>query len=199
MDEADKVPRAQSYLEEYRHQQQLPDALPVSLVSHVWSRSPLGRVKLNTDAGIDDEGVGLGVVVRNHDGNFILAAAKRLKGINDPTLGEALAIEFGFQLARHHHLTMSVVETDCLVVVNKLEVADEIQTEIGVVLRNIRRLAAMMGGSVHFASRVANEAAHIMAHTKARWDITGVWFDRPLLNLLDQLLKDNVASFSTGL
>ncbi|CAL1410544.1 unnamed protein product [Linum trigynum] len=198
MEECDIGPRAQLYLEEYRYQQEERFHSPTPQVNQTWARPPAGRVKLNTDVGLDYTGAGLGVVARDHNGAFILAAVKRIKGVRDPTLGEAMAVEFGFQLARQHQMASPIVETDCQVVVNRMAAPERVQTELGTILRNIKRLATETGGGqVQHVSRKANEAAHIMAHTKARWDIADVWFDRPPLNLLDQLASDDVTSLSS--
>ncbi|CAL1368489.1 unnamed protein product [Linum trigynum] len=152
-------------------------------------------MKVNVNAGLDAEGVDLGVVVRDHAGNFVLAAAKRMKDIKDPTMGEALAVEFGLQLVRQHHIAAPMVESDCLTVVNSTNGTVEVETEVGIVYRNIKNLLGEFeNGSLRHVSRKANEAAHIMAHTMTRWNRAEVWFDRPPLNLLDQLVIDNVDS-----
>ncbi|CAI0464675.1 unnamed protein product [Linum tenue] len=71
--------------------------------------------------------------------------------------------------------------------------SSEIQTELGVICRNIRKLLEETGGgTLQYVSRKANKAAHIMAHTNILWDIADVWFDRPPLNLIDQLKLDDV-------
>ncbi|CAI0400330.1 unnamed protein product [Linum tenue] len=141
---------------------------------------------------------GYKVWLRNFQSQHEERRVKRVKGIRDPTLGEAMTVEFGLQLARRHQLATPFVETDCLSVVNSLEKADEVHTEVGTVLRSIMRLVAMTCvGRVMHVSRQANEAAHIMAYTRARWDIADVCFDRPPLNLLDQLVSDNVTQHRT--
>ncbi|CAI0559041.1 unnamed protein product [Linum tenue] len=53
----------------------------------------------------------------------------------------------------------------------KVEVAETIHTEIGVVCHNIQNmLREFEGGTWRHVRRDANEASHIVAHMKARWD-----------------------------
>ncbi|CAI0424981.1 unnamed protein product [Linum tenue] len=53
----------------------------------------------------------------------------------------------------------------------------------------------MEGGQRGFVRHVPREAigaAHVMAHSETRWDLAEVWFDRPLVFLLDKLKLDDV-------
>ncbi|CAI0475332.1 unnamed protein product [Linum tenue] len=122
-----------------------------------------------------------------------MAAAKRIKGEHDPQMGEALAAEFGLQLARQHQLGALVLETDCLSVVNCVSNAANDQTEFGVVCRSIHRLLEETGdGECKHVSWTANKATHIMAHLDMNWNVVEVLFDRPPICLLDQLELDSV-------
>ncbi|CAI0383231.1 unnamed protein product [Linum tenue] len=193
MEEMEIVPWAEAFLDEYRLHQSEGEENHLTGDTQIWKRPQEGRLKINTDAGIGDEGVGLGVVVRNHMGEFVMAAAKQVRGIQDPTMGEALAVEFGLQLARQHHMVSPIMEVDCVNVVAGVRRAAGIQTELGVICRNISKLLEETGGgTIQHVSRKANEAAHIMAHVRTLWDRAEVWFDRPPLILLDQLKIDDV-------
>ncbi|CAI0424872.1 unnamed protein product [Linum tenue] len=77
--------------------------------------------------------------------------------------------------------------------VKSLNGAHEVQTEVGVVCRKIRKLLLEAGGGDwKYANRKANEAAHVMAHTRTSWDETVIWFDRPPVFLINQLQLDDV-------
>jgi hypothetical protein len=58
-----------------------------------WKPPALGSLKINWDAGIDrDRGVvGIGIVVRNHEGSLIAALNCSLFANLDPTSAEAYA------------------------------------------------------------------------------------------------------------
>ncbi|CAI0453651.1 unnamed protein product [Linum tenue] len=135
------------------------------------------------------------MVARDSDGNFLLAAAKKIPGEWRPETAEAMAAEFGAQLAAHFHYSDVVLESDCLTLIQKMHHPEEQHDEVGVLCRSIRRLlfASGQGGWKHI-SREANEAAHLMAHTETRWNERVVWVDQPPVFLIDQLLQDNVTA-----
>ncbi|CAI0493327.1 unnamed protein product [Linum tenue] len=72
--------------------------------------------------------------------------------------------------------------------------AEEVETELGIVCREVRKRLESIGGIMRHVCRDPNAAAHIMAHSKTRWDEAEVWFDRPPIFLVDQLSLDNVTT-----
>ncbi|CAL1368219.1 unnamed protein product [Linum trigynum] len=191
--EEEIVVRAQAYLDDYRQYQETLENSPGPVMAKTWQRPATGKIKVNVDAGVVDGGLGLGVVIRDDRGRFVLAAAKKVRYGGDPEMGEALAGEFGLLLVRQHHLGSPVLETDCLTLVGKLSTAREVHTEVGVICRSICKLMEEIGGGEwRHVSRMANEAAHKMAHVNTRWNEAEVWFDRPPMCLLDQLKLDDV-------
>ncbi|CAI0402249.1 unnamed protein product [Linum tenue] len=102
----------------------------------------------------------------------------------EPEMGEVLATEFGMQLVRQHQLGRPLLELDSLTVIKYIREAGNIHTELGIICRNIQRLLE------------TNKAAHIMEHSNTRWGEAEVWFDRPLILLIDQLSIDNVTASS---
>ncbi|CAI0476924.1 unnamed protein product [Linum tenue] len=91
-----------------------------------------------------------------------------------------------------------VIEVDSLGLVSKIQAAEVINSEIGVICRSIRRLLEESGtGTWQHVGRDGNNAAHIMAHTETRWNECIVWMDNPPFFLVDQLQLDNVTA-NTG-
>ncbi|CAI0390384.1 unnamed protein product [Linum tenue] len=86
--------------------------------------------------------------------------------------------------------------TDCLQLVRLLTEQSYSRSELGVVCRNIRRLVEDRRGSFSHTYKEANEAAHIMAHARTRWDERIVWLDRPPIYLVDRIKLDDVAANS---
>ncbi|CAI0435220.1 unnamed protein product [Linum tenue] len=110
-------------------------------------------------------------------------------------MAEALAAEFGLQVAAQAQLTNVILETDCQTLTSKLAAAGSIHTEVGIICRNIRKLLGEMGqGSWQFSPREGNKAAHIMCHSETRWNESMIWFDRPPMFLVDQIESDNVTA-----
>ncbi|CAI0422062.1 unnamed protein product [Linum tenue] len=185
--------KACSILDEYRQRQDREEVVAGVQSEGRWKRPIEGRIKVNTDAGSFTDGGGLGVVIRDHAGRFLLAAAKKIRGVPNPELNEALAAELGLQLVIQHRLGVPILELDCLTVVKSIREAETIHTELGTICQSIRRLLdSIPGGSIEHVSRKANEAAHIMAHSETRWNMAEVWFDRPPIFLVDQLRLDDV-------
>ncbi|CAL1389098.1 unnamed protein product [Linum trigynum] len=190
------VGRAYNFLEDYRAHQKVQVEVENNGAAQRdgWKKPQLGEVKINSDAGVlRDGGTGLGVVIRGADGKFILAAARNVRGEMRPDVAEAYAAELGARLGQQCDGTRVVLETNCLSLINQLDSAEGIQNDNGVICRSIRRqLAQVNEGRWQFVSREGNEAGHIMAHTKTRWNETIVWTDHPPFFLVDQLAKDNV-------
>ncbi|CAL1360251.1 unnamed protein product [Linum trigynum] len=175
--EEDIVPRATSLLDEYQQHQAALHPPQHNTVGRHWGKPIQGKVKLNTYAGVCEEGGRLGVVVRDAEGRFLMAVAKRVRGEQNPEFGEALAAELGLQLVRQHQLGLPILEMDCKAVLNRIREVNRDQTKLEVICRNIKRLLEDLGdGGCRLIYRTANEAAHIMAHLKTRWNKTGIWF-----------------------
>ncbi|CAI0458261.1 unnamed protein product [Linum tenue] len=51
-------------------------------------------------------------------------------------------------------------------------------------------------GSWQYSPREGNKAAHIMSHSETRWNESMIWFDRPPMFLVDQIVLDNVTTTS---
>ncbi|CAI0389358.1 unnamed protein product [Linum tenue] len=100
-------------------------------------------------------------------------------------------------MAVHGHFQKVVLESDCQVVIHKLQAAHEIQDEVGVICRNVKRLLQGTGECRwHHICREANEAAHVMAHAMSSWNETMIWFDSPPGFLFNQLQLDDVTALT---
>ncbi|KAL8520548.1 hypothetical protein ACS0TY_011177 [Phlomoides rotata] len=87
---------------------------PIDLSVEKWRPPPRGRLKLNSDAGIFYDGtVGMGFVVRDWEGQLVLAGAKRCLVASDSSfLIEALALRFGVLSVIDRGLKVDLLETD---------------------------------------------------------------------------------------
>ncbi|CAL1401347.1 unnamed protein product [Linum trigynum] len=114
--------RAKLLLEDYKQNQQRKKEHSPQPVRQGWRKPADGETSVFTDAGIlADGGAGLGVVIRDSEGRFIMAAAKRILGRWEAEVAEAMAAEFGVQLGVQFRLPNVKVETDCLSIVHKLQ------------------------------------------------------------------------------
>ncbi|CAI0465203.1 unnamed protein product [Linum tenue] len=77
----------------------------------------------------------------------------------------------GLQLASNMQMSNLILESDCLSLIQKLNSQIRIETEVGVVIRNIKRMMMYLGAdSYKYIKREANGAAHMMAHSMTIWD-----------------------------
>ena len=67
-----------------------------------WKPPQEGHCKLNTDAAVRENRLGLGAVIRDGDGNILLVAKEMVQLATDPKIVEALAMRFGLQLPKTH-------------------------------------------------------------------------------------------------
>ena len=76
---------------------------------------PEGWFKVNVDAavGVEQQRAGLGIVIRNSGGKFIVVAMKPSKFIGKIDFAEAEAIQWGLQIAKEAAAASLIVETDC--------------------------------------------------------------------------------------
>ncbi|CAL1392170.1 unnamed protein product [Linum trigynum] len=137
------------------------------------------------------------MVVRGPNGQFLMAASKRIPGRWSVEEAETIAAEFGVQLAKQHHLMNPILETDSLGLVTKLHEAELIESETGIRCRSIRRILEDLGlNSWQHVRREGNAAAHRMAQAETRWNEQIVWFDnRPPPFLVNQLTLDAVTAY----
>lgn len=83
-----------------------------------WKCPPAGWFKVNVDAAIklDQQRVGLGIVIRNSEGKLIAAALKPTKWLDKVDYAEAEATKFGLEVAENAGCSPLIVETDSQVV-----------------------------------------------------------------------------------
>lgn len=97
-----------------------------------WSPPPNRWQKVNVDATVDVENqmVGLGVVVRDSEGNYRAAAIKILKFSANVAMAEAAAMEWGLQVAEKASITSRIFKSNSLEVIDLINNKSSSLTEI---------------------------------------------------------------------
>ncbi|KAL0017569.1 hypothetical protein SO802_004638 [Lithocarpus litseifolius] len=113
--------RCQHYMEEYWAAFILPLKHPQSLDSK-WSPPQLPFYKVNVNGAVfgKQKEAGVGVVIRDHEGNFIAGLSKKFKAPSGATEVEAKAFETGITFAKEVGIQDFVLEGDSLTIVNAL-------------------------------------------------------------------------------
>ncbi|CAL1377049.1 unnamed protein product [Linum trigynum] len=139
------------------------------------------------------EGTGLGLVVRDETGKFLLAAVRRERNQWQPELAELRGLEFGLQMVEMHCFSLAIVESDCQTTIQKLKGEEDSRLEVGLVARELKHRANEMGQVCwSFTKRSDNEPDHVMAHSNCNWDTSETWALRPPVFLLSPLEKDGL-------
>ena len=133
-----------------------------------WTPPPAGTVLINIDAALfaSSRRMGVGVVVRNHIGECLAACSERLDGITTPELAEALAFRRSTALARDEGYQNVIIASDCLSVVQRLNLSRRDRSTVGAVISDIKSMAEGFSSVVfRHVSRVVNVAAHTLARS----------------------------------
>lgn len=64
--------------------------------------------------------MGVGVVIRNHNGNFLTACSQLLDKVSAPEIAEALAVKCAVSLAQEEGLDKIILLSDCLSVIQRI-------------------------------------------------------------------------------
>ncbi|KAK2661322.1 hypothetical protein Ddye_007855 [Dipteronia dyeriana] len=130
-----------------------------------WKRPREGLFKVNTDATICIERniVGLGIVIRNHEGEVMGCSSQSTVSNYTPQIAEACAIFRGLLFAKDAGLLPAVIESDAKTVVDLINVEAPSRADIGIVISDIVYFCKLYDIRVVFASRSANVVAHTLA------------------------------------
>ena len=87
-----------------------------------WKPPLEGYVKVNTDDAIhmEEQKVGLGIIMIDSKGDFVVAAMKMSKFIDNIAYAEAKAIHLGMNIAEAVASGLVIVESDCSKVVDQI-------------------------------------------------------------------------------
>jgi ribonuclease HI len=157
-------------------------------VHHVkWFPPPEGKYKVNWDAAVDTVNgrLGIGIIVRNHNGLVIAARSRTKMGCLEPVAVEALAafqaIEFSIELG----LQDIILEGDALQVVNALNFSGRCLSRFGQIVADAQMIIASLSSwQIVHSPRETNFAAHGLARAAVKHVIDDIWLeDIPILYL----------------
>ena len=145
-----------------------------------WMKPPVGVVKINWDAAVDERigSVGLGTIARDHEGRVLAMHCSTCKHIYNPTTAETLvswkAVVLGVQLG----VIYLEVEGDAKEVVNGLNCASHCLGRKRPVLNDIKTLLQSFNTwKVTHVNRGTNGAAHTLARLVLSGGEDRIWFE----------------------
>ncbi|XP_058760957.1 uncharacterized protein LOC131634317 [Vicia villosa] len=134
---------------------------------------------MNVDAGCFEDGsVAFGCLIKNQDGNVLLAACKREEVSVCPLIGETLAIRWSLQVAKELKVERILVQSDALSVVDCIN-AVSVRADIDHVIRDCQfLLSSFKFASVVFINRSFNSDAHSFVGLGNRFG-SRTWLEMP--------------------
>ncbi|XP_015385025.1 uncharacterized protein LOC107176703 [Citrus sinensis] len=145
-----------------------------------WCPPPVGFYKVNVDAAVHTEQqlTGLGVVIRNPQGQIIVAAIKSTKFQDNVTAAEAEAVKWGLEIALEARLAAVIIETDCIEVANLANSKTSSKKEIMWTISDIHSYKEKFQSlSIQHVPRCCNSCAHSLAKRALRSLETVTWKD----------------------
>ncbi|KAI9197641.1 hypothetical protein LWI28_001992 [Acer negundo] len=112
-----------------------------------WKPPDAGRVKINSDAALDDVRMvsGIGVVIRDWKGNVFASCCHRFEAVYRPQIAE---VELG--------LVLALVESNALEVVNLISAKVAPASDVWIVIHDSLNLVSSWFVSFNFVPRIAN-------------------------------------------
>jgi hypothetical protein len=110
--------------------------------------------------------VGVGILIRNHTGDCLVACTEPLKGVVSPEIAESWALRCAVSLVRDEGLTSVMFASDCLSLIQRINSSTNDRSEVGAVVADIKRLTTSFSYvSFRHVRRSLNVAAHILARS----------------------------------
>ncbi|KAL8091980.1 hypothetical protein AgCh_034313 [Apium graveolens] len=165
------VDNAKQYLEQWRYAQRKVSysMFPQSVEGDgevSWVKPQESEIKVYVDAALFEEfnASGIGLVVRDSEGEMIMAKTICIKETLDPEMAEVIAIKEALSWTEKLPWQHITVESDCLLVVQSIRSKTPMLSLFGRMVKECRRLLQEQNTvSLSFIKRSANMVAHELA------------------------------------
>ncbi|XP_062089241.1 uncharacterized protein LOC133795796 [Humulus lupulus] len=159
----------------------------------LWSKPPLGSLKINVDAASFNEASkhSFAGIARDHNGTFIEAFSVCRAGTVSPELGEVLGVHEALSWIKRRRWVDAVIETDSILVVQALRSNISMDSYFGCVIDDCKVLWKDLNSvSIVFVKRSANGAAHALAKASSFVAERVLVKENISPNVLDVMLQD---------
>ncbi|KAH7836340.1 hypothetical protein Vadar_000082 [Vaccinium darrowii] len=161
--------------------------------AHRWEKPCHGWFKINFDGGLDHRKKvgGLGIVIRDYNGNFRAARAIHIRNCMEPLGIEAMAARESLIFALELGLQRIILEGDCQQVVKLIQKNEVCDSSIGALISDINCLRQSVSElDVRFVRRSGNSVAHCVAKNAVGGNGSRTWEFFPPPWLLSSLQGD---------
>ncbi len=145
-----------------------------------WQPPPNGIIKVNWDASLNmkDRYVGIGIVARDHSGNFMGARAITKKVIGSPTLAETMATLEAVLFCKECGFFEVILEGDAKQVVNDVNAGKTDLSAAGLFVDDIlSELKGLRYVKVAHIGRNSNNVAHVLAKEASAKFLDMAWLE----------------------
>ncbi|XP_057802917.1 uncharacterized protein LOC131018209 [Salvia miltiorrhiza] len=157
-------------------------AAPVARCSG-WHSLPAGHIKCNVDAAFFDEEnkTGLGLVIRDYEGAFVVGKSVQLMGRRSVEEGELLGIKEALSWIKELGYSKGVVETDCKRAADFISSRERNLSEVGIIADYCRsELLSLPDVAIAHVKRDQNAVAHGLAKLARDLFSHHVWSEPPI-------------------
>ncbi|XP_048498228.1 uncharacterized protein LOC125496729 [Beta vulgaris subsp. vulgaris] len=160
----------------------------VAAGAKVWEAPAMGSLKINSDAAMFDDGkVGIGGVVRDAEGDVLMATCVVMEGGGEVDIAEGLAARHSLQVALDAGFRCVILESDNLKLISHLISGKEENNSFGFVISDILWLCmSFLSISFSHVCREGNRVAHKLAHISKNFNGMRVWLEE----VPDEVLAD---------
>jgi ribonuclease HI len=172
---------AQQIQKEFLRVNQKENGEPQQGMENKWQNPPVGWLKVNCDAAIDRGGrrMGIGIILRDHEGKVRAAWSISRPGLVDPTAAEASALFHGLNQCKVLGVSKLVVEGDSKVIISAVQNREASSSRYGHLIDDlVMLLDSSPGWQMVHVRRESNRAAHGLAKVALktvfdrRWDFS---------------------------
>ncbi|XP_059446504.1 uncharacterized protein LOC132178058 [Corylus avellana] len=147
-----------------------------------WRAPPNGWFKANWDARVNRRKgcVGIGVVIRDHQGKMWASKCQTRPGLLDPLAAEAVASFMAAQLCLEMGIRQVQLEGDAKTLVDIINSDEADESGRGQLIADIRLiLRAIPCWEMRFTHREGNKVAHLLAKLAKHDTMNKVWLYNP--------------------
>lgn len=159
-----------------------------------WQPPDEGWWKLNIDAAVQSDRVGVGMVVRDNTGDMVMGAGCKLELNCAAKLAEARAALFGLQYAFDAGYRKVVLESDCSSLIDLLKGKASEASITQMIVRDTLSLVTNFDACTFmFAKRSCNRLAHAIAKVSTAFEEVLIWLDECPPEFVHFVIEDKVS------
>jgi ribonuclease HI len=163
-----------------------------------WEAPVLDFYKANWDVAISqaENIVGIGVIIRDGQGNVIAALSQQVKSMHDPVTTEAIAARRAVEFCIEVGVQEVIFEGDSMLVVKAIQDSQPNWFPYGQIIDDIKWvMGSLRRWKIRHVKRDANKAAHELSRFATRNSDPYVWLEEPPNCILNTVILEQKALF----